>query len=418
MQTSRWESVRKIQVVNAMFFCIFFLPYIPLGGGLPEVRPEWLLLAFFFPLFARRAPRLDGVGLWLLMIGVFMLLSMAYGVIFLGVNFGVSDVFELLKPALYLGFYAFMRSLDLPPERIEKLIRLIIGMMGVVALIAVAQYLDKGNILLPFLSIYNDPELLDAFTGLRSTATMGNPNDLGMLFAFGFSLSLFFLRHKVAPRKLDFLFLILMLVGTITTGSRTALAVVILIVLVYMGKNLKFRKSNLKGLVALGALILSGAFLINTPFFAKSAERFFLSGVAGDNEYLLVSWLQRIEGTQAALRSIFLSPFMGWGPNKDGFLGGNVDNEYILVLYRYGGVGMAVFLMAFYKMWRATRMPPGASGLSRSYSDFITATLIGAAAFAYAAGVFHVFQIMTILIILIGLGSSLRRRALEGAYVP
>lgn len=97
------------------------------------------------------------------------------------------------------------------------------------------------------------------------------------------------------------------------------------------------------------------------------------------------------------------SPIIGAGPRKDIELG-TVDNEYLLMLDRYGLLGFAAYLAFFFAAfriaWRAWRNDASyVSALALAMMVFIVAM----GAFNVTAGSFYHFQLMAVTWLLLGL---------------
>lgn len=403
-------TINRLHVLRAIAFSVIFLPFLPTAGGLPLLRPEWFIVAAAAAAFPR-AGTIDRVTVWFLILAGMIILSIFYGMAFHGTTVAARDGFELLKPVLYLMFYSFIRRIDLPVPELRRMVRAILCMLGVVALIAVVQYLDPGQTLKPFLSLYTDADRVDIYTGLRATATMSNPNDLGMLLVFGYSLCLFSMNQGILRPKAEMALLGLLAFGVFTSGSRTSMGAALAVTAYFLAKNLGFSLRKLRVIAAILVIFAIGtALVMRSEVFAKSVQRVL---VFSDNEAAQVSWLLRVGAVIQTLELIGESPVLGWGPNKLGFeLGDNVDNEYILILYRYGGAGLAVFAATLIALWRKARWPRiGGEPFLENYGNFLTGCLIGCAIFAYAAGVFHTFRLMTLLILFMSMGVAARNRA-------
>jgi O-antigen ligase len=96
------------------------------------------------------------------------------------------------------------------------------------------------------------------------------------------------------------------------------------------------------------------------------------------------------------------SPLLGWGPAKD-TLGYSVDNEWLMLLSRYGIAGVIVFILFGFAIFRVLNRAakraafPEIYGLNLALKAFIPAASI----FMFVGGIYHNLQIMSVFLILI-----------------
>lgn len=403
--------VRRLHIVYVLFFSVFFLPFVELSPNIPSIRPEWCILAAAIAVFSiERLPA--KVFYWFLALAGTIVFSIIYGSATQGVSVNMADTFELLKPLLYFLFFTFARSVNITEAELHRFLRVMNWMFVVVGMLAILQYFGGGPVLNALLSIYAPAERIEIYVGSRATATMANPNDLGMLLTIGFALSVFTLRLSF-PYRINNLFPFVLLLGVVASGSRTAMIASLLVAVIFFYRQKKMGRLSLKNtFYLLAALaVIAGVVVINAAMFSNTAYRLFLSSDDSANS----SWIARFTNTVSTLKLIQQSPIFGWGVNKQGFeWGDNVDNEYILLLYRYGLVGLIVVIGSFAIMWKKSRLVYYQNGtLEKSYTYFLTAALIAAALFAYAAGIFHAFRLCTLIVLLIGVGASVQKREKE-----
>jgi hypothetical protein len=385
-------------------FCIIYLPWIDPGGGFPSLRIEWLVVLVAAILFPGRIKAAKTTYLLYGLVGLSMIVSIFWG--YLAMNSAVSgqDLSELLKPVLYLLIYVVVVSIGISGKELPELQRVILIMLTIAAIIAIIQYFAP-EIIQPILTLYTDTERLSAYKNSRATGTMGNANDLGMLFVLGSALAFFVHRQKLFGLFTGFLILALQILGVFASGSRTgaiALGVVLLYFLyIEIAKYRNFKSLVLLALFAVVALSIVGRF---SDLLYQSIERY-----SSTSDFTEVRSLAlRIVATLETFQLIRLSPVLGWGPNKNGFvIGNNVDNEYILLLYRYGIAGLLTVVGVFYHMWKRTRISKKAGNVViNSYSYFLTSMVLASGIFAYTAGIFSQFRLMTLIIIFLAVGDS------------
>jgi hypothetical protein len=406
----------RLHFLYAILVSVVLLPWISISPSAPGIRPEWLLLLVSLLAFHRiLAKAIDSaVVFWSVAVGISSAISIAYGVAFLGVAVDLSDLFELLKPVLYLLLYVFVASTCLSVHQLRRFLCVALLTLSVAGVLSIVQYFAP-EVVSPILTMYTDAERVSLYAQLRATGTMGNANALGMLFVFGYALALFTHRHRLFGTVPASAVLLIMLLGLLASGSRTAFVCMFVVTLCYLLSEVKLR---LKSVLAVG-IISVALFKVcssNLEILRGPIERYAtLMNMARDT-----AWKSRVYGAVETLAEIKQSVFVGHGPDKIGFImGSNVDNEYVLTLYRYGVVGLLVLGGFFYSLWRQSQVRnPSSLPLVRSYAHFATAVLLASLVFAYTAGMYQVFRLMMLLIIFLTVAGQARLDGAEERIVP
>ena len=406
------RGLPKVQGLTAWhFLCailvsVILLPWIRVSSAAPEIRPEWLLLVIALLTFhtvRRRAVSLSVVA-WSAALIVGFLISTVYGAVVFNVDVGPRDLYECFKPLLYLLLYIFVASRSLSVNELRQFLRLALVVLSAVGVLSIIQYFAPETIR-PILVIYTDPERISQYVRLRATGTMGNANDLGILFVFGFALALFTRRYRLFGPTTASGVLVIMLCGIVAAGSRTAFVCMLLVTLYYFYSEVKLSLKTVIIVVA-ASIALFKVCSLNLEILRKPIERYAtLGNMSKDN-----AWMTRVYTATKTLSDIRQSVLVGHGPDKIGFIwGANVDNEYILVLYRYGIVGVFLLTGYFYALWRQSQTQKWSSvPILRSYSHFATAILLAGLLFAYTAGIYQIFRLMTLLILFLTIAAQTR----------
>jgi O-Antigen ligase len=397
----------SLNLLYFLFLSTMFLPWITIFESAPLLRPEWIVVAFFAILYPHRFIADKRIYFSFGALFLCMCISMIWGELVPGADFTIPDIFELLKPFLYALFYMFVISIDVSTKNLEKVQRKILLMFTVAAFIAIIQYFAP-EIIRPFLKLYAGEDRIDIYKTSRATGTMGNANDLGMLFVLGSGLSFFTLRQKLFPPIRSIVVSVIQVLGVFASGSRTA-SVALLCILLYFFYINAFKYKSFKNTVIIMIFILIAGVVIAqyADILYQSINRYAVfSDVEEDTAFAL-----RMEGMFDTLHLIRNSIFFGWGPNKEGFIwGNNVDNEYILFLYRYGISGLLVLIILFYNMWKLGKTKKKSSLLIyNSYHYFLTSIMFGSMIFAFTAGIFQQFRLMTLIILFLSIGNTVAR---------
>jgi len=396
----------RLHFLYAIFASVVLLPWITVSPSAPEIRPEWLLLIVSLLVFHRiKAQAIDSVVVfWSAAVGISFAISLVYGAALLKVVVDLSDLFELLKPILYLLLYVFVASTCLSMLQLRRFLHFALLVLSGVGVLSIVQFFSP-EVVSPILTLYTDTERISQYVQSRATGTMGNANTLGMLFVFGYALSLFTYRHRLFDTLTASAIVLIMLLGLLASGSRTAFVCLLLVTLCYLLWEAKLR---LKSVLVVG-MIAVALFKVgdsNLDLVRGSIQRYAtLMNVARD-----AGWKGRVHGAMETLSEIKQAALLGHGPDKMGFeTGTNIDNEYILILYRYGAIGLLVLGGFFYSLWRQSQIQQETSvPLVRSYAHFATAVLLASLVFAYTAGMYQVFRLMMLLIIFLTVGAYAR----------
>lgn len=152
-------------------------------------------------------------------------------------------------------------------------------------------------------------------------------------------------------------------------------------------------------------VILVIAFIV----FQLAPELFFFRMGRGMDLNTDTSWQARLINWEDDLDIWKQSPLLGWGPGKE-TMTTIVDNEWLLLLRRYGVLGVAVFLLWFTGVYRTLSSVGHATknNYAETFCVGLQATLIAYAIYMIPAAVYHSLQLMPILLIFLGLAYTQR----------
>lgn len=341
----------KLPYANILFLLIalsILTPPLQISTGLPRIRLDELLIYGIFPLiltFNFKTTRFEGPAkTFLTLYSVFIgcvLLSTVYGKVFLSVPVGTRDFFEIITILKYALLFATVYTfrIDLSPKKILYFILAVILISGFFGLT-----LYFGT--LGFDRIFGELYLQDRVHIIddRLTGTYKNPNTYSAILVFGhiIGLTLFLLESRPGRKPVILAGLLLISMFMLFAGSRTMIVgYLIATVLVFILASYKSDLSKKQLVLILTSLGIG--IMVTVSFLSYEIMIRLQSGidVLSDESFALrvLAWYLNIQ--------LFLqSPVIGWGPAKD-MVTTIVDNEYILMLRRYGVVGLIAFL-SFY----------------------------------------------------------------------
>jgi O-antigen ligase len=175
--------------------------------------------------------------------------------------------------------------------------------------------------------------------GGRSVLTAGNPNIAAALVLY---FMIYFLQRMLltGDKILSVFKILFLLVVLLMTSSRTALVVFVVVLLASMYFHRKHNK-------ILSFAIITFCILLAFPLlqYFDYLTIGFVTFTDGKNTSMLIRYQQWSD----AINLFKQSPIIGWGPAKD-LHTSVVDNEYFLLLRRYGVIGFVLvinFLLSF-----------------------------------------------------------------------
>ena len=306
------------------------MPTIPLGIA---IRFDDFLALFLIPFVILTKPNFKTNRLFFsyLLILLSFITSTFYGYLFLKVPFSIRDInelFRMIKPFLIIiaVSYCNLRTLVSYLNSFFKVGAILLILLG---------FLEFFNVLSFRTLIYSLYGYEFGNMGGRSVLTAGNPNIASALVLY---FMIYFLQRMLltGDRILSLFKILFLLVVLLMTSSRTALIVFVVVLLASMYFHRKHNK-------ILSIVIITFCALLTFPLlkYFDYLTIGFVSFSDGTNTSMLIRYQQWSD----AINLFKQSPIIGWGPAKD-LHTSVVDNEYFLLLRRYGILGV-VFVINF-----------------------------------------------------------------------
>ncbi|NMA91815.1 MAG: O-antigen ligase family protein, partial [Firmicutes bacterium] len=400
------------RLMPLLFVAAILLPYIRLPGGIPDLRPELLMvivagglllldhLATGHPLRFRPSPAYK----WFAFFAFAILLSTVYASTFKGQPISGRDLWELMKLALYFLIFFLVASKELSPRELKRYYLLLLILLLLSALFGFMQYINFAGVNQFISPHYAPSQMQGLLVHKRITGTTPNPNEFGALLVLASSLALsgalFFQEGRM--RLFCWIALPVYLFALILTLSRTALIslfVSFLLLLSLFFKKRGFKRSFMRLFIVILLGCLIGLVILQfTP--AKAFTRF------GELTMFTqaTSWQARVQNWETHYSLWRSSPWFGWGPGKVD-MGTVVDNEWLLLLRRYGVVGLSLFLSLFGSIYlglsRIVKRSEEAPAVALAVA--LKSTLIAYMVYMALAVVYHSLQLMPILLLSLGL---------------
>lgn len=403
------------RVLLPLFLIAILFPYIRLPDGLPDVRPEFIIvldawgllfLSHFStgrPIRFRRCPTYWWFGLF----GLSIIMSMVYAALVKDQPLIGRDFWELVKILQYFITFVLVSNLNITPGKMKRYYKIAIVILLFSALFGFLQYFNFAGINRTVLPYYARTQIEGLLVLGRIVGTTGNPNEFGALMVLAFSLALSgaLFSQERGLKMLCWGAIPISSLALILTLSRSSLIGLFLagatVLLLYLRqKNLKPRFRRVVALVLSGCII--GALIL---YILPEKALFRFSQLANFTE--ASSWQGRVINWKTHFAIWRESPWLGWGPGKAD-METIVDNEWLLLLRRYGVVGLIVFFGLFGSLFsglsriRSINSEPAVVALSVA----LQGTLVGYALYMTVAAVYHALQLMSILLLFLGLAYS------------
>lgn len=349
-QPRLWSS-SIAEVLFALFLLSLFLtPNINALSGVPAFRLEDLLtyLMILILLAGTSRPPLNRARQRYLFISVALLFWMTLSIAVNGRMFEVSDDFELFKLLKFMVIFLFCSHHVQSVSQWSRVVTAAFIGVAVVNLLNLTNWYQFNDWAMPYFA----GTQLEAFRedlrqgGGRILGTMGNPNNNAIVLSF---FALFFIVTGKGLRR--YLVFIPALVLMTLSQSRTTFVGFFAVT----GTFILLRRRGVRrfsSVLAIGGLVLAIAAVLNLDYLSS----LWTSDIANTASIVvrLDIWWRLLDMVQA-------SPWMGYGPFKDYFYsrGLHADNEYILMLWRYGYPGLVIYLLwAYGPVVAAVRMGP------------------------------------------------------------
>jgi O-antigen ligase len=405
------------RIILPLFFVAILFPSIRISGNIPDPRPEFIVVAitilflFIIHLISektvcmRRLP----TDKWFILFGLSIVVSMAYSNLFMNHPIIGRDLWELFKLILYYLIFSLVANLQINTEDMRRYYLFIILIFLISAFFGFLQYINFASINQIMSPYYAPTQMRGLLVHKRITGTTANPNEFGALMVLASSLALsggLTIEGK-RLRILCWLTLPVFWTALLLTLSRTSLVSGLISMIIILLLFIRVKKITLK--VKFKRLLIFLLLVCVAIIFAlelmpeRSLWRF--SQIFTFEE--ASSWVARVENWETHFTFWKESPWFGWGPGKE-TMGTVVDNEWLLILRRYGLIGTIAFIGLFGNLFF------NLSKIRRQGVDFsvyalalaLQGTFCGYAFYMFLASIYHSLQLMPIFLLFLGLAYS------------
>jgi len=412
------NKLRIQRIIVPLLVTSILLPSIPLSETLPNVRLDFFIIfiawmLFIFGGFTKGKflhPRTNTIFKWYILLGFAILASIVFNALFRNYYPIGRDYWEIVKLLKYFLIFALISSIDISVSDLQYYFKIALIIFLITSFIAFMEHIDLYNINNTINLIYS----YEKATFKRVVGTMGNPNEFGSLMVMASSLAfsggLFYKKRSI--RFFSFFCLIIFFYSLLLTGSRAAfilfiIAISFILCVKYPPLLILKRKGMLRQFQY--ALIIGLIIFVMIIKFTPS-DFFFRLKSLGD-PFNTASWQAKVITWNYVFNLVKSSPIFGWGPCKN-LVDFSVDNEWLLILFRYGIFGLSIFIFwainILYELYR----------MSKKYSDkeiivltvALQATLIAYLINMIPAAFYHTIHTMSIVSIFFGLAFSQYRK--------
>ena len=331
-------------------------------------------------------------------------------------QFILSNFFEVLRPMLYAGILFLTSIYSKNDKNYIKKIFLIFIVIN--CLIGISQRYNPFNINELYVKIIAPTQyetLLNNYPDPRVVGLTGNPNVFGFLLALAILVT--FYELFINNKKNYYLLLLLEVITLFMTMSRTSfvcfVAIVFSFLFIYLFKTHNLKKF-FKTFFITSFLILTLTFILPNRITWRIKQLINI-----DN---LTSWIARVENNKESIDNIFgndnidnnekednkenddkpvdnIQPnkishnvklFIGVGSDKLKQYGLVYDNEYLMVIYKYGIIGLCLFMLIFIlPLFRINK-------LKNEIYLLYCSMFIGALIYMLPAAIYHSYKLFPI----------------------
>ncbi|HEX3031700.1 MAG TPA: glycosyltransferase [Bacillota bacterium] len=412
-----WPVIREGEHKLAQFILgmAILLPFFHSFTGLPEIRPEELLLFFYlvYLVIKQDRPVLDGVWTIGITLAGFVgstLLSILFATLLLDTPFSFRDLFELLKPVKYFLILLLVANANFQQGRYGHFLRCFWLFSSVFVVLGLVEALNLPSLDLLLAHYAPDGFVLSRLRSIRIMGMMGNPNYTGIFLMLVMSMSFCFmvtLKRRWQGLVWQLLLFNLAAMVLFLTMSRTALLAA-LVSLTFLCCRLWFGRVMSKRQLGVVVLVIA---VIMAAYLGVAGDKFLWRFEAGLHLETSSSFQAKLGLWRDAWEYVKLSPILGWGPAK-GAMTTLVDNEYLIMTRRYGLLGLGLYL-AFYLAVFLTGGRLGAKGRAvneRVFGYALQGITLGFLVFNITAGTFYSQQLMAIYLTFAGVALSLLKK--------
>lgn len=419
---------KRKYLIEAFVFPILIsaiiMPPLQLTPGLPFIRLEvYISILLILLIFVRGIynNNLNGIlqnsmQKWFVFLGISILISFIYSFFVLEQTLIIRDFYELFKPALYFLIFSLFASRNFKADEILRIYGLTMALFFISMLVGFAQYFDFWRINELLTPYYAPTQVRNVLEVKRISGTAYSPVEFGALMVLAASLSLanIFLFAKNNWRVFSLFFLSLFTLTLLLTQTRAAyiafLCSALYIIIYSVLRSLRSIKmiKDFFIFISIFLLIILLAITFTPPeIISRAATLLDLSGDVSWN-YRLVRWTDQFERW-------LQSPLFGWGPDKTALTFEFVENEWLLVLRRYGLLGIIAFIalwIAFIRGLVRIRNNLKAEEVT-FFSVGLQSSILGYFLYMVTTNLYHSMILIYILMILLGIIYSLDKDSFD-----
>ena len=342
------------RIIIPLLMTSILLPSLPLSESLPDVRLDFIVIfiawiLFIFGGFVKGESlhiQINPTFKWYILFSFTILVSIFFNALFRSYYPIARDFWEFVKLLKYFSIFTLIGNLNISNKNLRYYYKIALLMFAISSIIAIIQYFNLFNLRNIILQIYTPGEALILTKTVRTIGTMTNPNEFGsimvMASALAFSGLLFYKKKLI--RLYSFFCMIIFFFSIIISSSRTAIVLYIIAIfyIIYakypLISTIKRKRTMIKLL-----LLLFVVLFIFTQITKLMPERYMNRIETLRDPFIARSWQGKIRTWTHVFIFIEKSPLFGWGPGKTQV--GCVDNEWILIMYRYGILGLCFFIL-------------------------------------------------------------------------
>lgn len=397
-------------LIYSIVLSVFFVPGIPTGSFLPDVRLEEIIVFSWAVIVLLML--LAGFKIGLSLPSGYLLLGLAFtSYVFLSVWWGgvlgygttIRDFMEVVKAIKYLLIFTIVvTAIQRGIITREQLLGLI-SIAGVITvIIAFTQYINLFGLnayYVPYIAPTQYHTLVGNYPWPRVVGLTGNPNEYAALVTLA-SLAALFLAIYYRKRMAYVLWIILV-AGVAMTLSRSGFAFLVVSSLTILFGYLwqvgwRFRD---------GQVVLNKTVPLIIVFFIISSaiagllmpDEFYWRMGEGLNLSESTSWVARVDNWGERMSVFKSSWIIGVGPAKSIEFQHAADNEWLLLGMRYGILGV-ILCLAWWLSPLCGRSDSRRLHNSRIYITLYGAAVVGSFVYMIPAAIYHSLQVFPIIL--------------------
>jgi len=331
-------------LIFLFLFSVFLLPSFHIVEHLPNVRMDDFLLLIILTILAYNFKSDKNISTYLILIFTFLAWISVTILINIQNNY-INSIYELYKLIKYILVFCFFYKYCLSEDLFRKLINIFFIFLIIFNVFQLYNVMNVNFNILKYYAgegpIYNSfiSDLVNYNRVFRLLGTMGNPNNNAILMSF--FVIFYFINLSKFKKFKYFVLLLTSLVFFLLCNSRTALIALLFSFILYL---ISINKNILKIIIVFFLMLL---FLMLIQKFEKLDYINSLFTLSFSEN---TSLMKRFEVWDYLFDMIKDSFIFGYGPYKNFFYSNSLysENEYILMLWRYGVPGVILYLLELF----------------------------------------------------------------------